>query len=483
MRTKILSIAAVLLALFCGSAKADNVDLMTAKQIGAYYFTVATGAKAPVSTDNMKLVQQFDNPTLCVPAMYAFNVADNGFVVVSACDATEPILAYAPEGSIAPEDINPSCKWLLDSYAKLICQNQNYEAKASAQAKAMWNELYAETKTVDLTKAGVLVQTKWDQGENYGPTYNAFSPKLNGKYCYAGCVAVAMAQIIKYWNYPVVGGNSDSSFYSYSWTTGNTTLRYKFAVDSNKFVYDSMPNKLTTNSEWNHIRAIAKLMYACAVTVDMDFSPEGSGAQSWKVKRAFWRWFRYSPEVAYKTHDGVNDALWVEMLTDEITTHQRPVYYSGYDNTSGGRDAGHAWVVCGQSAADNTKFYINWGWGGSSNGFFCLAPITSIGAAGGYTFSSGHAMVCKIFPDNLSIDENTAFATSPAYPNPATDYMMIPVDLPNSATLGVFSIDGKMLENLVVPAGAKEYRLNLQHYAPGTYVYRLNGQAYKFNVL
>lgn len=476
MRTKILSIAAALVALFCGSAKADNVDLLTAKQIGAYYFTVATGAKAPVSTDNLKLVQQFDNPTLCVPAMYAFNVEGNGFVVVSACDATEPILAYAPEGSIAPEDINPACKWLLDSYAKLISENQNNNAKATSKAKAMWNELTSQTKTVDLTKAGVLVQTKWDQGENYGPTYNYFCPVRNGKYSYAGCVAVAMAQIIKYWNYPVKGKGTAT------WTCNNVQQQYKFNNDSNKFVFDSMPNKLTTNSEWNHIRAIAKLMYACGVTVHMEWTPEGSGAQSRDVPGALSNYFRYSPEATHIQHAG-NDALWVEMLTDEITNNQRPVYYSGYDNHSGGRDAGHAWVVCGQSAADNTKFYINWGWGGSSNGFFCLAPITSIAPAGGYTFSSGHAMVYKIFPDNLSIDENTAVSVSPAYPNPATNYMMIPVDLPNSATLGVFSIDGKMLENIVVPAGAKEYRLNLQGYAPGTYAYRLNGQVYKFSVL
>jgi hypothetical protein len=40
-----------------------------------------------------------------------------------------------------------------------------------------------------------------------------------------------------------------------------------------------------------------------------------------------------------------------------------------------------------------------------------------------------------------------------------------------------------MVDNIVVPAGTKEYRLNLQQYAPGTYVYRLNGQTYKFTVL
>ena len=93
-------------------------------------------------------------------------------------------------------------------------------------------------------------------------------------------------------------------------------------------------------------------------------------------------------------------------------------------------------------------------------------------------------MVYKIFPkESLSIEENTAFSASPAYPNPATDHIMIPVDMSLNAILSIYSIDGKLIENTVIPAGTKEYRLNLQSYAPGNYIYRLNGSAVKFTVL
>lgn len=71
MKTKILTVILMVGVFFIGSAKAENIDILTAKQIGAYYFTVATGAKAPVSADNLKLAIQYDNPTLCIPAMYA----------------------------------------------------------------------------------------------------------------------------------------------------------------------------------------------------------------------------------------------------------------------------------------------------------------------------------------------------------------------------------------------------------------------------
>lgn len=487
MKTKVLAIAIALVGLFSGNAKADNVDLQTAKQLGAYYFSAATGAKAPISAENMQLAQQFDNPTLCIPAMYAFNVEGNGFIVVSASDAVEPILAYSPEGNLDPENMNPACKYMLDSYARLISENQNNEAVATAAVKARWNEVRNKTMKVDFTKAGVLVQTKWDQGENDRPSYNAFCPKVGNQYCYAGCVAVAMAQIIKYWNYPERGGKLDCDSTIFTWQWNSTQVKYKFAVDSNKFVYDSMPTKITPYSEWNYIRAIGKLMYACGITTRMQWSPEGSGTQSKFVPHAL-TWFKYSNDAVHKQRSGMSDANWCSLLHEEIVDNQRPVYYSGYDNSgSTGRDAGHAWVVCGESAADNTKFYINWGWGGASNGFFTLAPASAIAPAGGYVFGAGHAMVYRIFPAEQggteSIDQNTVYSVNPAYPNPATNYMMIPVDLPNSAALGVYTIDGKMIQNIVVPAGQKEYRLDLQSYAPGTYVYRLNGNVYKFAVL
>jgi len=482
MKIKVLSIILVCIAMFGGSAKADNVDLQTAKQIGAYYFTVATGAKAPINADNMKLAQQYDNPMLCIPAMYAFNVEGNGFVVVSASDAVEPILAYSPEGYLDPETLNPAAKYMLDSYAKIISEVQNNDAKANAATSNLWKALEEHTFTCDLSKAGVLIQTKWDQGDTLRPSYNTMCPTVNGKYCYAGCVAVAMGQIIRFWRYPERGGNESSTIAVCSWN--NTTVKYKFMVDSNKFVYDSMPNTINHTSAWNYRRAIGKLLFACGVTVKMGWGVSGSGAHSVDVPEAFYRWFKYSNNARYADRSSYSDANWIKILRSEIVDHQRPVYYSGYDGTDPNRrDAGHAWVIAGASAADDTKFFINWGWGGSANGFYTLAPMSSIQTASGYKFNSGHGMVYQIYPKDLSIDEHAITTIAPAYPNPASNYIMIPVDLPNSAALGVYSMDGKMVDNIVVPAGTLEYRLDLQHYAPGTYVYRLNGDVFKFTVL
>lgn len=484
MKIKHLSIVFVLSLFLFGTTKAENVDLLTAKQIGAYYFTVATGAKAPVSADNLKLAKQFDNPTLCVPALYAFNVAGNGFVVVSASDCTEPILAYSPIGHLDPENINPACQYMLDSYAKLISQNQNADATPTAEISGMWKELADQTFSCTPESKGLLIQAQWDQVE----PYNYYSPKVNGVRCPAGCVATAMGMIIHYWKHPTVGGNENSSTCSYSWN--GQTLRYKFLVDSNKFNYDDMPNKLTYRSPEVNLKAIGKLLFACGVTVKMGYSVDGSGAVSQDVPDAFTKWFKYAPEVTYVARHSRNNSTlipdneWLAMLHSEIDDHARPVYYSAHDpNPGAGRDAaGHAFVIAGSSNSSNSKFYIRWGWGGGSDGFFTLAPATSIQSASGYSFSAGHAMVYKIYPNNLGIDDNTAYTQAPCYPNPATDYLIIPSNLPLNATLVVYSADGKMVDKQVIPGGTNQFRLNLQGYAPGAYIYHLNGNAVKFTV-
>lgn len=483
LKISLVAIVFLIAEIMCGSVKADNIDLQTAKQIGAYYFTVATGAKAPVSEDQLELAQQIDNHTLCIPALYAFNVKGNGFVVISASDCTDPVLAYSPDGNL--DNPNPACQYFLDSYARLISDNQNNHATATKEIKSKWDELYNQTFTCDLASKGVLVKAKWDQGDPDYPSYNVLCPQIDGRPCYVGCVATAMSMIMHYWKYPERGGNENSNTVTRTWENMDTTIKFKFAVDSNKFVYDSMPNQISYYSPWENKRAISKLGFACGVAVDMNWGIDGSGAQSDSVPMAFSKWFRYSSDatIIRRQTQGMTDKKWVNILHSEIDDHARPVYYSAYDPSGTGRDAaGHAFLITGSSSADQNKFYVNWGWNGSSNGFYTIMPSSAIGAAGGYTFSKGHAMVYQIYPKDLSIEDNTAFTTTLAYPNPATDYIMIPVDMNVNAILAVYSIDGKMVDNIVVPAGTQEYRLNLQSYHPGTYVYRLNGAAVKFTV-
>ncbi len=479
--TKTFIIATVVCLALLGTAKAQNIDLATAKQVGAFYFNAATGTKAPVDADKLELAQQLDNPTLSIPALYAFNVPGNGFVVVSASDCVEPVLAYSPTGDLNPETVNPACRYMLESYADLISECQNQQVTATAEVREQWAELMDGTFTCDPTKGAVLVKAKWGQGDPDKPTYNILCPRIGGRPCIAGCVATATAMIVHFWKYPEKGKGTATV----AWN--GSTIRYKFSTDSNKFVYDSMPNTVSITSPWDERHAVSKLSFACGVITKMHWGLDGSGTQSTYVPEGLSTYMKYDPEVTYLSRSGVSDANWINILHSEIDDFGRPVYYSGRDpDTTHGRDAaGHAFVIAGTAAADTKKFYINWGWDGGSNGFFTLAPASSIQAAGSYRFTAAHAMVYKIHPlgtTPVSIEDCKATAVTPAYPNPASEYLMIPSNHETNMLLQVYSVDGKLVEKTTIPAYTKEYRLDLQGYAPGTYLYRLNGDTYKFTV-
>ena len=485
LKTRLVSVIVLLAVLMSGNANADNISLSTAKQIGAFYYNVATGTKAPVSAEKLELVQQFDNPTLSIPALYAFNVADNGFVVVSASDCTEPVLAYSPDGRIDSAYTNPACRYMLKSYQRLICANQNCNATPTAEVKQMWNELLDQTFTCDPSSKGILVKAKWGQGDPYHPSYNTMCPQIQGRPCLTGCVATAMSMIIHYWKYPLKGGSQSNPTAMTSWN--NQTIKYKFLVDSNKFIYDSMPDQISHTSPWNNRRAVGKLCFACGVTVKMDWGLDASGAVSQNVPEAFSKWFNYSNNAKHIYRAYYNDNQWLDILHSELDDNARPVYYSACDpDPEHGKDARHAFVIAGTTSSNRSMFYIRWGWDRSSDGYFSLAPSSSIGYAGGYYFTDEHAMVYQIYPasnDPVGIEENTSFTQNAAYPNPATDHIMIPSDLSFNAILSVYNIDGKLVKTAVIPNGTKEYRLDLQGFTPGTYIYRLNGSAVKFNVL
>jgi hypothetical protein len=203
---------------------------------------------------------------------YVFNVSSgNGFVIVSGDDQAKPILAYSDEKDFNPSNIAPqTAKWLegYKDQIRFIIQNNLSQTPDIAQE---WKNL-AEGKTpVDpLKKKGSvapLVHTQWDQS----PYYNSLCPfdADENQRTVTGCVATAMAQVMKFWNYPTQG----SGFHSYD-NASYGTLSANFG--STTYEWASMPNTLNSNNT-----AVATLMFQLGVSVDMNYgvgSKGGSGA-------------------------------------------------------------------------------------------------------------------------------------------------------------------------------------------------------------
>ena len=297
-----------------------------------------------------------------LPAAYVFGSA-SGYMVVSADDVAAPLLGYADSGSFDPENIPDNLRYWLESYASEIAwaRDNGVQPARSRASRA------------DRASIAPLVSTQWNQSA----PYNNYCPIYNGSRCVTGCVATAMAQVMKYYNYPAKGTGS----HSYTTTTCKISESMDFSQTS--FRWTSMADTYGSLSSTSQKNAVATLMHACGVSVDMDYTPQESGAPSMNVASALVNYFGYDKGVRYLMREYYGLAEWEDLVYNQLAEFG-PVQYSG-QNTS----AGHSFVCDGYST--DGYFHFNWGWGGMSDGYFLLTALdpTSQGIGGstaGYNF-------------------------------------------------------------------------------------------------
>ena len=306
---------------------------------------------------------------------------NHGFIIMAADDASIPVLAYAFEGEFTMETAAPGAKMFLEQYQKEIAAIRDLGLQPAQDVQDAWQELKkSQAKNTLAIVVSPLLTSTWNQTK----FYNQYSPQdENSPSGYDGrvpngCVAVAMGQILYYYRYPERGTGQHTNYTDY----GNFTVNFS----NETFNYEVMEDAL---SGYNN--EVAKLIFDCATSVDMMYAPDGSGAYSENVPSALSTYFDYSPDAQYSSKWGTNNSQWRNYLKSDLNQNQ-PVYYSGHSN-----DGGHAFVCDGYNS-DN-HFHFNFGWGGSSNGFYALSNSdTYSNAVGG--FSSGQACVRHIYPNN-----------------------------------------------------------------------------------
>ncbi len=385
---KILLTAFAILAISNGLLAQSFVDESFAKQIGSNF--ISQKSRNEKSQLNMIHTEKGADGQ---PNLYIYNVEGGGFVIVSASRNMRPILAYSVNHSYVGEIPEPAW-YFINNYSKNIdfCDENNVSMEiADAEWMALENnELPAvrNAKTVD-----PMIQTLWNQ--DY--PYNYYAPETSGGWwgggpgghCYAGCVACAMSQIMKYWNHPVQGHGSHSYTHStygvQSADFGATT--YNWAI---------MPNELGYQAD-DPAKAVALLMYHCGVSVDMNFGPDGSGAQSKAVENAMRQYFGYGGALYLERSKFESEAEWIALLKSELDKSQ-PMYFSGSSDSG----SGHAIVCDGYDA--NDYFSFNLGWSGSGNDYYSINDVAG--------FHNNEAIVMNIVPLEINADENNIIYVS-----------------------------------------------------------------------
>ena len=290
--------------------------------------------------------------------IHIYNFKNGGFVMVSADERVAPILAYSFETSFDLENIAPATKEWLSIYTTAIEEVRENNYEASDEIMDMWERFYNNSfNKIETKGVNKLLTTRWNQ--NY--PYNYFCPLHPagpGGRVYAGCVATAMAQVMKYYDYPETGRFT----YQYFW---GDYIEIDFGATT--YRWDEMTNSINTLSR----DAIAELIFHCGVSVDMDYDYTGSGSTIQRVFFALKQFFKYRSGMELVEMFKYELDEWQYLLIQDLD-RGKPIIYRGNSN----QGDGHAYVVDGYQGT--SFFHFNWGWGGSADGFFYLEIINPL---------------------------------------------------------------------------------------------------------
>lgn len=332
-----------------------------------------------VSTNDIELKDvQYLGGTSDAPLLALFNF-NKGFLLLAADDVAMPVLAYSFTSNLVMDQAAPGARYWIDLYQKEIQFMRDNNFDQTDEVAAEWAMLERpSTKQSRSVVVSPLITSMWNQNKYYNKysPMDSESPAGYDNRVPNGCVAVAMSSLLYYYRYPSHGWGSHTNYTEY----GN--FHVNFAEQT--YYYDAMEDELSFYNE-----EVAKLIFHCATSVDMMYSPEGSGAYSENVPDALVQYFGYAPNCSFEHKYQYSGSSWRQLLASELDAN-RPLYYSGYSD-----DGGHAFICDGYNS-DNL-FHFNFGWGGSSNGYYALS--SNGGASnpvGG--FSSGQGAIVNCYP-------------------------------------------------------------------------------------
>jgi hypothetical protein len=378
MRTNLCLFLTALLCSVGSFLAAQPVNINTAKAIAERHLSAISKPSLKSTLSKVKNFQFTsvkatveNNDTL----YYILNDTINkGFVIVSADKRAWPILAYSTEGSLNEKKQPDAFTAWMESRKKEIEYIKQNNFQPNSATIDSWQNLSLKNATINSTSVEPLLKTKWGQG----CYYNEICPSdgRSSGYCGhvpTGCVATAMAQIMKYWNYPTKG-NSSNSYLSSNYGTIEADFSNTY------YQWDQMPIDPLTSSN----NALATLMYQCGVATFMGYSPYGS-ATTLRPK-VLVDFFDYSPSIKFIDNNNYSSSQWADLLKSELDLGH-PIYYST-DLPSG---SSHALVCDGYQNSD--YFHFNWGWEGSCDGYYYLNDIQ--------TFNSHQTAIINIIPNHL----------------------------------------------------------------------------------
>lgn len=390
-----------------------------------------------------------------------------GFVVVAADSDLPPVVAYSLESSCPREDFldSPLRRLVAADLASRLAARALVEPSVMAPAHARWLELtgnrapvgerrFEQWPPAGTTPTGGWLASTWTQSA----PYNSLCPldvAHAGARSQAGCPSVAMAMILNF-HRTILGTRLDETDRYWHGYAGNYYWVPDAAAQYGFPDFGVLKGYLETLTlHWDAGAALtntdkAALVFACGVAARQVYSAAGSG--TFGVDQAYDAYVRFGFGSGCELLTDADSNLYA-VLADNMR-QARPAHLAVVDP---GWTMGHNLVVDGYNTDD--YFHLNFGWGGSYNGWYLLPQ----GMPYGLTVVEG--VIVNLSPWVSAVDGEAPPVVSSlglgAAPNPFNPLTTIRFELPRSGPvkLAVFDPAGRLVRILVdgdLPAGSRE---------------------------
>lgn len=340
---------------------------------------------------------QLSNPTRAdksVQPYYIFNDTESSrFVIVSGSDLMREVIGYSttaciPENQELPDNLRSWLQWVAESGEYL---------ESHPDAALTGAELQFSTSAIE-----PLMGSTWDQS----PLYNKFCPTTSAtstKLCPTGCVATAAAQVVRY--HLAKSGKIITGIGEKSYIHNGRSLSVNYA--NNTYDYTKMPLSLSSTSKDEEIDEVAKLCYHIGVGIHMNYASSGSGAFTEALPTTLIDNFGFNSNYRHADRILYDFDEWNQLLINELQ-NGRPIIYSGSSSTGG-----HCFVLEGVDS--NGLYYVNWGWGGKSDGYFDVNILRPSSVGTGASLSpDGYISFCSASV-NLCLEEGVGEKLCPLF--------------------------------------------------------------------
>ena len=355
---------------------AQQVSLETAQRVANMFLqnnvpaAMRSASATNTTTSSVSVIKPIGKVAQS-PVMYAIS-QDSVWVLVSADERVTPILAYsdANAGMFPEEDDMPDGMIaLLEWYEEQIQYLRDSTTITTIHEGWQTYQVTSNTTENEIIVSPLLYrdgeENVWKQsGLNSGTAtvdkcYNKFCPlTTEGKRSIVGCVAVAMGQLMWYWQWPEIAVVEDDD--------ENTLIR--------EYNWDYMPAKLRSTTPVEHIDMVANLLHDAGVSVNMTYTDSASSANSALVPSALRSFFSYNSDNQISRSN--NNSNWIDLLKENLDKGY-PILYSGRrkKETDTTKTIGHQFVIDGYDSSN--AFHINYGWG-HSNAYYVLDTIPGV---------------------------------------------------------------------------------------------------------